>query len=68
MTGPARDRDVYPVRAPKLRPIASGWDWSEDVPPPDPEVVAKLRALDEHVGRARFTARFCYVGKRRTDG
>lgn len=59
---------VRPLRTPKLRPIASGWDWAEDPPKPDPEVQAKLRALDDHVRRAHFTAQFCYVGKRRTDG
>lgn len=53
---------VRPLRPPKARPVASGWDWSEAPPSPDAEVQAKLRALDEHTRRAAFTARFCYVG------
>jgi hypothetical protein len=54
---------VRPLRPPKLRPIASGWDWEEDPPTPDPEVQAKLRALDEHVGRARLSAQNCWVSR-----
>jgi hypothetical protein len=58
---------VRPLRTPKLRSVASGWDWSEDVPKPSAETLAKLRALDAHAARARFTARFCYVQGGRTD-
>lgn len=59
--GIMRERRVAPRRPQKARPLVSGWDRREDPPRPDPALQAKLRALDEHVGRARLSAQGCWV-------
>lgn len=61
-TRAVQDADyVRPLRRPKLRSIASGWDWEEDPLRSNPETLEKLRALDDHVGRAMISARTCWV-------
>jgi len=52
---------VAPRRPQKARPLVSGWDRWEDPPKPDPTLQAKLRALDDHVGRARLSSQNCWV-------
>jgi hypothetical protein len=55
------ERLVAPRRPQKARPLVSGWDRWEDPPRPDPALQAKLKALDEHVARARLSAQNCWV-------